>query len=173
MPWGAAFSINNLHVTKSQLPVMFMVSGVSTLMIMPFIGKLSDKVDKFRLMWLATAWLMLIVVIYTNLIPVPFWLVVTLNVLLMMGVMSRMVPAMALITSLPTMPDRGAFMSINSSLQYVSGGIAAAIGGLIIQQKTPHSPIEHFDILGYLMVIIAGTCIYLVYRVNKIIGKRS
>ena len=173
MPWGAAFSINNLHVTKSQLPIMFMVSGVSTLMIMPFIGKLSDKVDKFRLMWLATAWLMLIVVIYTNLIPVPFWLVVTLNVLLMMGVMSRMVPAMALITSLPTMPDRGAFMSINSSLQYVSGGIAAAIGGLIIQQKTPHSPIEHFDILGYLMVIIAGTCIYLVYRVNKIIGKRS
>jgi len=172
MPWGAAFSINNLHVTKEQLPIMFMVSGVSTLLIMPFIGKLSDKMDKFRLMWLATTWLMFIVVVYTNLIPVPFWLVVTLNVLLMMGVMSRMVPAMALITSLPTMPDRGAFMSINSSLQYVSGGIAAAIGGLIIQQQTPKSPIEHFDILGYLMVVIAGTCIYLVLKVNRILKSR-
>src|SRR5205085_11634327 len=29
MPWGSAFSVNNLHVTYHQLPFLFMVSGLS------------------------------------------------------------------------------------------------------------------------------------------------
>jgi len=43
---------------------------------------------------------------------------------------------MALITALPGPEDRGAFMSINSSLQQIAGGIAAAIGGMIVVQPT-------------------------------------
>lgn len=173
MPWGSAFAINNLHVTKEQLPVMFMISGVSTLMIMPIIGKISDKIDRLKLMWIATIWLLVVVVTYTNLTPVPFWVIVLLNVLMMIGVMSRMVPSMALITALPSMADRGAFMSINSSLQYISGGIAAGIGGLIVHQETEKSPIEHFDLLGYIMVVVALICVALVAKVSKIITARN
>lgn len=87
--------------------------------------------------------------------------------------MSRMVPAMALITSLPEMTDRGAFMSINSSLQYVSGGIAAALGGIIIRQSSVSSPIENFEILGVLMAIIVTICGWLVFRVNRIVQSRK
>jgi len=173
MPWGSTFSINNLYITKDQLPVMFMIAGASTLVSMPFIGKLSDRMNKFRLMWIATIWLVVVVVIYSNLVPSPFWLVVLLNVMLMLGVMSRMVPAMALITSLPKAQDRGAFMSINSSLQYISGGIAAAIGGMIIEQKTASSPLEHFNLLGYLVVGVATLCIFLVFRVSQIVSRQS
>ena len=53
----------------------------------------------------------------------------------MAGVMSRMIPSSALITGIPAMPDRGAFMSINSSLQQIAGGIAAAFAGMIVLQK--------------------------------------
>ena len=173
MPWGSAYAINNLNVSEEQLPFMFMLAGVSTLIIMPFIGKLSDKIDKFKLMWMSTVWMVTIVMIYTNLSPVPFWIVVTLNVTMMMGVMARMVPAMALITSLPVMQDRGAFMSINSSLQYVSGGIAAGIGGMIVHQRTKTSPIENFNILGLVMVFVAIACIIMVWRVKQIIKKKQ
>lgn len=124
-------------------------------------------------MWMATIWLMVVVVIYSNLVPSPFWFVVLLNVMLMLGVMSRMVPAMALITSLPKAQDRGAFMSINSSLQYISGGIAAAIGGMIIEQKTASSPLEHFNLLGYLVVVVATLCIVLVFRVSQIVSRQT
>src|SRR6188474_1064566 len=41
MPWGSAFAVNNLKVTYEQLPVLFMVSGVTALIIMPLVGKLS------------------------------------------------------------------------------------------------------------------------------------
>src|SRR5690606_10014455 len=39
MPFGSAFAINNLQVTEQQLPVLFMVSGLSTLVLMPFVGR--------------------------------------------------------------------------------------------------------------------------------------
>jgi predicted MFS family arabinose efflux permease len=96
MPWGSAFAINNLQVTTHQLPMLFMVSGFASLLIMPVIGRLSDRIDKFTMFGLASLWMIVMVVIYTNLRPVPFWLILLLNVFFMVGIMSRMVPAMAL-----------------------------------------------------------------------------
>ncbi|MCU7549872.1 MFS transporter [Chitinophagaceae bacterium LB-8] len=126
----SAFAINNLHVTPEQLPLLFMVAGISTLIIMPVIGKLSDKKDKFTIFALASVWMMIMVIIYTNLSVVPFWFVIMMNIFFMMGIMSRMVPSMALVSALPKLQDRGAFMSVNSSLQQIAGGFAAVVGGM-------------------------------------------
>lgn len=169
MPWGSAFSINNLRITQHQLPVLFMVSGVSALVVMPVIGKLSDQIDKFKLFTIASAWMIIMVLIYTNLTPVPFGFVLIMNVFFMIGIMSRMIPSMALASALPEMQDRGAFMSINSSLQQIAGGVAAAVGGLIVVQKDKFSPLEHYDTLGYVIVILTLISIYLVYRVSRVI----
>ena len=173
MPWGSTFAVNNLHVTTQQLPILFMVAGIAALLIMPIIGKLSDKMDKFKLFALASIWLMMVVLVYTRLTPVPFGIVMLMNVLMMIGIMSRTVPSMALASSLPKMQDRGAFMSINSSLQQISGGVAAAIGGMVVVQKDKFSPLEHYDTLGLLITIILLIAIYLVYKVNEIVKRKA
>ncbi len=173
MPWGSAFAINNLHVTPEQLPLLFMVGGVSSLIIMPLIGKFSDSIDKFTLFTIASVWMIVVVIIYTHLTPVPLYIVMIFNVVMMIGIMSRMVPSMALTSALPKMQDRGAFMSINSSLQQIAGGIAAAVGGMIVVQKTKTSPLEHYDTLGFVMVFIAIVSIFMVYRVSKLIKARA
>lgn len=173
MPWGSAFSINNLKVTQHQLPLLFMVAGISSLIIMPIIGKLSDRIDKFKLFVIASIWMMVMVIIYTNLTPVPFWIILTMNIFFMMGIMSRMIPAMALTSSLPQMQDRGAFMSINASLQQIAGGLAAAVGGMIVVQKDKFSPLQHYDTLGYVIVGLTIICVYMVYRVNTLIKQRQ
>ena len=173
MPWGSAFAINNLHITTNQLPVLFMVGGVASLVIMPLVGRLSDKIDKFKVFTMAAIWMMIIVVIYTNLNQVNFAIVIIMNILMMIGIMSRMIPAMALTSALPQMQDRGAFMSINSSLQQIAGGFAAAIGGMIVVQKTKTSPLEHYNTLGYVIVVIIIVNILMVYRVSKIIKARQ
>jgi MFS family permease len=113
------------------------------------------------------------VLIYTNLHDVPFWIVILANLLMMMGVMTRIIPSNALITALPDMQDRGAFMSIYSSLQYLSGGIAAVVGGLIIHQKTKSSPLENFNILGIVMIFIALICVILIFKVNKVVQAKN
>jgi len=169
MPWGSAFAINNLHVTTHQLPILFMVSGISSLIIMPLIGKLSDRIDKFTIFAIATVWMMVMVVIYTNLTPVPLAIVLIMNVFFMIGIMSRMVPSMALTSSLPRMQDRGAFMSISSSLQQIAGGIAAGVGGMIVVQKNKFSPLEHYNTLGYVIVALSFITIFLVYRVSRLV----
>ncbi len=172
MPWGSAFAVNNLGVTYGQLPILFMVAGISTLIIMPVIGKLSDRIEKFKLFTIASLWMIAVVVIYTHMTHVPFWMVMTMNVLMMMGIMSRMVPSMALVSALPEMRDRGAFMSINSSLQQIAGGFAAGIGGMIVVQHTKTSPLEHYDTLGFVITGIILLSIFLIYRVGRIIRSR-
>ena len=173
MPWGSAFSINNLHVTQQQLPILFMVAGIATLIIMPVIGKISDKIDRFTLFAIASVWMIVVVLIYTNLTPVPFWVVMVMNVLMMIGIMSRMVPSMALASSLPKMQDRGAFMSINSSLQQIAGGIAAAVGGMIVVQKDKYSPLEHYNTLGLVITGISLVTIVMIYRVSQLVKRRA
>lgn len=167
MPFGSAFAINNLGVHQEQLPIMFMVSGAFSLIMMPIIGKLADKVSKLKVFAFATTWMVIAVIAYTNLSVSAFWIVVTINTLMMMGVMARMVPAMALTSALPQMQDRGAFMSINSSLQQISGGVAAAIGGMIVQQESAHSPLQNFDKVGYFILIICAFSIYIYSRVQR------
>ncbi|MGN6397952.1 MAG: MFS transporter [Mucilaginibacter sp.] len=172
MPFGSAFAINNLGVTNQQLPVLFMISGVSSLVIMPLVGRLSDKISKFKLFAMASVWTMIMCILYTNLSVTPFYLVVILNILLMMGVLSRMVPQQALISAVPDMEDRGAFMSINASLQQIAGGIAAAAAGMIVIQKTKFSPLEHYNTVGYVIVVISVCSILLLGQVNRLIDRK-
>lgn len=167
MPWGSKFAVNNLLVTDEQLPFLFMCAGISVLIVMPIIGKLSDKIDKFVIFTVASLFTVIIVLIYTNLSPVSFWIISVLQMLMMAGIMSRFVPATALISALPEMHDRGAFMSINSSLQQLAGGIGAVIGSFIVFQKDNDSPLENYDILGYVIAFFTIVCIFILYQVRK------
>mgnify|MGYP001041293769 CR=1 FL=1 len=169
MPFGSAYAINNLHITQQQLPILFIVAGIGTLIVMPMIGKLSDKIDRFTITSMATLLMIILIAVYTHLPPVPLYTVITINVLMMAAIMGRAVPAMAIITSVPDMADRGAFMSINSSLQQIAGGIAAAFAGMIVVQKTKTSPLEHFDIVGYVAIIISLCCLMVLGKVSKMV----
>jgi predicted MFS family arabinose efflux permease len=173
MPFGSAFAINNLGISNQQLTLLFMMSGVSSLAIMPLIGRFSDKIDKFKLYAAASIWMMVMCVVYTNLTVTPFWLVVCLNVLMMMGILSRMVPSSALTSAVPDMADRGAFMSINSSLQQIAGGIAAAVAGMIVLQDHKAAPLQNYNIVGYVIVVISIISIILMYRVSELVRKKT
>jgi predicted MFS family arabinose efflux permease len=168
MPFGSAFAINNLGLTNKQLPMLFMVSGVSSLLIMPMIGRLSDKVDKYKVFAVASVWMMIMCVVYTNLGVTPLILVMAFNILMMMGIMSRIIPSSALTSAIPVMEDRGAFMSINSSLQQIAGGVAAAVAGMIVTQKGKGMPLENYNIVGYVIVVISIISLFLMWRVNNL-----
>ncbi len=172
MPFGSAFAVNNLHVSHEQLPLLFMISGIASLIIMPIVGKLSDRYDKFKIFALASIWLMVVVLIYTNLGVTPFYVVVILNILMMAGILSRMTPSSALISAVPAMKDRGAFMSISSSLQQLAGGVAASLAGVIIVQQTKESPLEHYPTLGIIVVLLSVVAIFMLYRVSRMIKQR-
>ena len=172
MPFGSAFAINNLKITQAELPTIYMIAGIFTLVCMPLMGKLSDRFDKFKIFTIGCFWTMGVILVYTHLGITPLWLVIILNVLMMVGITGRMVPSTALVTGVPAAQDRGAFMSINSSLQQISGGIAAVVGGQIVYQQSKTSPLEHYDTLGYIVAVITFISIFLMYRVARLVKRR-
>jgi predicted MFS family arabinose efflux permease len=173
MPFSTAFIVNNIHIAQSQVAIIFFFTGIFSIIIMPIVGKLSDKYDKLMIFGIGTIIAIVMVVIYTHLSPVPIWLVIIVNIVLFIGIMSRMVPATALNSAVPDAYDRGAYMSINSSLQQFAGGIAALFSGLVVVQKSKNSPIENFDVLGYVMVVLMLLCFYFVFKVNVLLKKRE
>lgn len=173
MPFGSAYLINNINITEQQLPAVFMFTGLAAVVVMPVIGKLSDRFDKFMIFTGGSLLAIAMILVYTNLSPVPVWQVIVINMILFMGVMSRMIPATTLTMSVPDLKDRGAFMSVNASIQQMAGGIAALSAGLIVTQKTKNSPLEHYDTLGLVVSVLILLCVFLVYRVSVMVKKKE
>jgi predicted MFS family arabinose efflux permease len=173
MPFGSVFSVNNLGVNPDDLFMIFTATGVSSIVIMPLVGRLSDKFDKLKLFTIGSLWAIVMVLVFTNLGQTPLWQVIVFNILLFVGIISRMVPSTAMVSALPSMHDRGAFMSIMGSLQQLAGGVAAVIAGLIVHQESTTSPLENFDILGIVVAVCILVTIYGLYRVDLLLRKKG
>jgi predicted MFS family arabinose efflux permease len=75
-------------------------------------------------------------------------------------------------TAVPELPDRGAFMSINSSLQQISGGIASVFAGMIIIQ-VDQGPLQNYNVLGYTCVTLMFAGMGMMYMINKLVEEKQ
>jgi predicted MFS family arabinose efflux permease len=87
--------------------------------------------------------------------------------------MGRAVPASATISGLPLPADRGAFMSINASMQQMAGGLGSLFAGWIVKQPGGNTPLIHFNTLGYVTCGIMVICVYGLYRVSQITQRQA
>ncbi|MFZ6001024.1 MAG: MFS transporter [Bacteroidota bacterium] len=172
MPFGTAFGVNNLKLTVDQLPLLYMITGASSMVFGPLIGKLSDSWGKYRVFFTGSIVMIFIVIYYCSLGASPFWLIVSLNIIMFAGITSRMIASGALLSAVPDPADRGAFMSINSSIQQISGGIAAYIAGLIVYQ-TASGELMNYDILGYVVSATTAITILLIWYVNQYVMSKT
>jgi len=175
MPFGSAFSTNNLGLTLAQLPLVYWITGLFSIGTGPFIGKLSDRLGKFKVFVGGSLLAMVMVAIYTPLGITPLWVIVAISVVMFTGVSSRMISSSALVSAIPAPQDRGAFMSINSSVQQVSGGVAAGIAGIIVTQR-PDGLLDGYPLLGYVVIGSMFITIGMMYWIDqhvKAITKRE
>jgi MFS family permease len=140
------------------------LTGVFTFISGPLAGIISDKFGRMKLFVSGTFISICIVLIYTQLGASPLWLVILLNVILFMGIQARIVPAQAMMTAVPSPQDRGAFMSINSAVQQLSGGISSFVAGLIVY-KSANGEIQNYPILGF---VVTGTMIVAMIMMNRL-----
>ncbi len=152
MPFGSAFTVNNLKIELDHLPIIYVITGLFTIVAGPIIGRLSDRVGKYNMFIAGSILSMIMVLIYCNLGATPLWAVIMINVILFIGITSRIISASALMSAVPEPADRGAFMGINASVQQFSGGIAAFFAGLIVVQEDS-GYLDHYDWLGYVVVV--------------------
>ncbi|MFZ3229190.1 MAG: MFS transporter [Pseudobdellovibrio sp.] len=172
MPFGSAFTVNNLGISIEKLPLIYLITGLCAILIGPLVGRASDAFGKFKVFIFGTVVSMVMVIIYTNLGITPLLIVALVNVILFVGIFSRMIPSQALMSAIPAAVDRGAFMSISSSLQQISGGFASVLAGYIVIQN-PDGKLLHFDVLGYVMLATASITLIMMYLIHKKIPENN
>jgi predicted MFS family arabinose efflux permease len=172
MPFGSAFGVHNLGIAMTELPGLYMVTGVAMLIFSPLMGKLSDKVGKYQMFVFGSVVTSIMTLIYCNLGITPLWLIMILNILLFVGITGRMISASAMMTAVPEPQDRGAFMGVNSSVQQISGGFASLLAGLIVKE-TSTGYLENYPILGNVVVAAVVLTVFLMYRIHKSIAHKS
>jgi len=166
MPFSSAYTVNNLEISLTSLPTVYLVTGICTIFFGPMIGKASDAVVKFRVYLFGTALSITMVLIYTHLSPVPLAILILVNAILFVGIFSRMIPFQALSSSIPKPTHRGSFNAISSAVQQFSGGIASVVAGHIVT-ATDSGKLEHMDMVGYVVVTMSLLATFLVWNINR------
>jgi multidrug resistance protein len=172
MPFGSRFTTNNLGIAVEDLPMIYLITGISSIIAGPLIGKFSDVSGKFNMFLFGSILSIVMVAIYTPLGITPLWLVILLNVILFVGISARIITSSALLTAVPLPQDRGAFMSINSSIQQLSGGVASTIAGMIVIPDA-NDRLLHYDILGYVVIGSILVALWMMHLLNKHIQKTA
>jgi predicted MFS family arabinose efflux permease len=166
MPFGSAYTVHNLGIDIEHLPTIYLVSGLFSIFIGPLVGRASDAFGKFRTFLFGTAMSIVMVLIYTHLGQVTLTVAIIVNVLMFVGIFSRMIPSQALISAIPAPHQRGSFSAISASLQQLSGGLGSVFAAAVIAQNADGS-LRHFDRLGYIVVGTAVVALTAMYFVQK------
>lgn len=169
MPFGSAYAVNNLGISLHDLPTVYLVTGLCTIFMGPLIGKAADAFGKFRVFTLGTALSITMVLIYTHLGPTSLVGLIAVNAILFVGIFSRMIPYQALVSSVPSATQRGSFSAISASIQQLSGGIASVIAGHIVTLGAD-GKLQHFDVLGYVLVGTSLAALLMLWRLQRSLG---
>jgi predicted MFS family arabinose efflux permease len=169
MPFMSAFMVHNVGVPVVRLPLIYVLVGLFSAVAGPLIGRASDRLGKFNVFFFGCVVTVVMVIIFTHLAITPLSLLVTVLVILQIGIFSRMISASALMSALPAPADRGAYMSISSSLQQMAGGVAAVLSGMIVVEGAD-GVLVHFDRVGYVLVGTTLLTLSMMYFINRRIG---
>jgi predicted MFS family arabinose efflux permease len=172
MPFSSAFTVNNLGISLHDLPIIYLVTGIATIFVGPLVGKAADSFGKMRVFFVGTAITITSVLVYTHLSETSLLIVTVVNVVLFIGIFSRMIPFQALMTQVPVQTQRGSFNAINASISQLAGGLASLVAGHIVQQGAD-GRIHHYDVAGYVVVGTSLLASFLLWRVQRGVTARA
>ena len=167
VPFLSPYMVSNVGFTEHQLTYIYLVGGALTIFSAPLVGKLADKKGKYTILALFCLLSTIPLFLITNMpaIPIYYVLIVTATFFVVSG--GRMIPTQALVSSVVSPQQRGSFMSINSSLQQLTTGLAAFLAGSIVT-KTTAGPLEHYNWIGYIAIAASLCCIIIAKKLRPV-----
>jgi predicted MFS family arabinose efflux permease len=151
IPYIALSLVANVGVQREELWKLYATGGTLTVIGAPLIGTLADRFGKLPVYRIVAVLGACLVLVITNLTPVPLALAIAIPSVLMVTNAGRMVAALAMITASVESRVRGGFMSANSAVQHLSSGLGAYIGGQILGD-TADKHLSHFGLVGAISV---------------------
>lgn len=167
IPFLAPSMVSNVGLTEAQLPLIYAAGGICTFITTPYIGRLSDRHDKLRVLgWLSLA-ASIVVLMLTNLPPAPVAVAMLMTSLFMITMSGRFTPAMAMVTNAVGGRYRGGFMSVNSAIQQASSGLANLTAGLLVATDA-QGRIVGYPRIGVAAVVFFALTFFLAARLRAV-----
>ncbi|QWD78603.1 MFS transporter [Polynucleobacter sp. MWH-Svant-W18] len=148
IPYIALYLTSNVGVADSYISLIYLCGGVATLMSSRYIGHMADKYGKVKVFRFLAIVSLVPLIVTTNLVPVPLWMVLINSTAFFILISGRMIPAMAMVSQVVTPQIRGTFMSLVGSTQMLASGIASVVAGMIVTIR-PDGMMEHYNLVGY------------------------
>jgi predicted MFS family arabinose efflux permease len=161
------YYINNVGLAQSDIKWIYLVGGTATVLTSFSIGRMVDKIGRFRVFTIF-AWLSLVPVFaVTNLPTVPLYVVLIIASLFFIFISGRMIPANTIATSVVLPQHRAGFMSLNSAMMSLSSGTSGLISGAIIFQETASSPLQNYPLVGIVAASSTLTALLIVRLLKR------
>ena len=152
IPYITDYAVNNLHFSlKNQIPIIYLVGGVLSVVNSPLVGKLADKYGRYKVFFILSIVAIIPLYCITSVPATSILMYILFTSLLFVGSGGRMIPVQAMVTSAVPPQFRGSFMALNSALQQFTLGITTLIGGAIITNNAS-GELENYSIVGYIAI---------------------
>jgi predicted MFS family arabinose efflux permease len=150
---------------KIQLPVTYMVGGLTTALTTPLIGWLSDHMNRLKLLMIMSAGAVIAVLVITRMGPASLTIASLMMAFFMVTMSGRFSPAMTMITNAVGARHRGGFMSVHAALQQAATAGVCLTAGFFVT-RTPEGQLAGLPMLSYAsiacfiltVILAAGLC---------------
>jgi predicted MFS family arabinose efflux permease len=152
IPYIALYLTSNVGMSDSFITLTYLCGGAANFLTSPLVGKLADRHGKHKVFYILAFAAFVPLLITTHLVPVAAWIVLLNSTLFFILLPGRFIPGMAMVSEVALPQQRGTFMSLVSSVQMMSSGLASLVAGMIITRDPSSGQILHYDLVGYLAV---------------------
>ena len=158
-PFVSPFLVNIVGIQEQDLPQIYLVGGLASLVATPLIGFMSDKFGSRQVFVGCTALSMVAVFFFSRLQASTLAVALTLNALVGAVGVGRMTPSMNLISRSVSSRQRGSFMGLIAAVQQLAASAASYAGGLILGGS---AGMQNFSLIGAIvaisMLVSIGLC---------------
>lgn len=165
IPFITIYLQTNVGWPAAQVPLVYLLGGVATLISARLIGVMTDSKGKIRIFRQVTVLAIAPMVATTLMQGLAVWQVLCVTTAFFVCVSGRMIPGMAIIASAANPQLRGTFMALNSAMQSACMGLAALIGGLIISRDA-NNLVQNYWVAALVGAAASVTAIVLVGKLK-------
>lgn len=170
IPFIAPYMVGNVGFTEDQLALIYLVGGMCTIFFSPWVGKMADKHGRLKIFSIFGTLVIIPILVITNLTPVPVWTVLVISGVFFIFSNGRMVPSTTMETAIIKPENRGSYMSIRSSVQQLTSGLASFVAGLIIVERAPifgtTKALANFNYVGAIAVFFSLISLYVARKLT-------
>lgn len=132
IPFITPYLVENVGFERQEITWVYLIGGLATIITNPRVGRWADRTGRHRVFQIMAFLSIVPILALTNLPEVPLWSALVVTGLFFILAGGRMVPSTAIVTSVIKPQNRGSFMSLNSSVQNMTAGLASIAAGIIV-----------------------------------------